>query len=245
MKFQLILLLCLAGKICAQNLVPNSSFEIYEKCPTNFTVKYRKVLVPGWYIPSLGTPDFFNMCTNEQVGVPKNFMGFCLPKDGRGYAGIVLLLEPPKGTLENKPVNYREYLQTKLIKALEKDKWYEISFYFFVATYSTFAVNRLGVNLSNKKAQNKLTSGILELKPQLSLDSTKILKDPDTWFYFHGKYKAHGGEKYLTLGNFYDDKNTRFEICDLSDVSIVKKNLILSEQIAYYYIDSVSVKIMD
>lgn len=233
-----------SGCINGQNLVPNHSFEEFEKCPSNFTVNYRNELVPGWYIPSLGTPDYFNSCTRNQVGVPQNFMGYCLPQEGLAYAGIIVLLEPPIVPTKDKLINYREYLQTRLTKGLEKDKVYEIKFYYFIASYSTFAINRLGVYISHKKVQNILTSGVLNFRPQISIDSTVVKIDSDTWFVFSVHYKAQGGEKYITIGNFYDDNKTQYELCDHTGLSSIKRSMILSEQIAYYYIDNVSVKVL-
>jgi hypothetical protein len=224
-----------------QNLIPNYSFEEYQKCPADLNVRYKKEIVPGWYMPSLGTADYFNYCTKFQVGVPQNFMGYCLPKDGLAYVGIILLHNPPDTGVSKNPSNYREYIQTNLYCELEKDKIYEISFYYFVASYSTYVVNRLGAYFSAEKIGNKRITTVLNYKPQVFIDTTAIDYETDKWFQFKGSYKAKGGEKYLTIGNFYDDRHTAFKPCDLTGVSEVKQIKIRSEKIAYYYIDMVSV----
>lgn len=241
-KTYLLFWILFPGSLKAQNLVPNPGFEIYKKCPNDLTVRYRKELVHGWYMPTLGTADYFNNCTKVQVGVPQNFMGYCLPKEGLAYAGIILLHNPPDTTSEKPLSNYREYLQTHLTKELIKNQTYEISFYYFIASYSTYAVNRLGVHISSHKISNKRTTEVLMYKPQIALDSSVIIYEPDTWHHFKGHYKAHGGEKYLTIGNFFDDHSTSFKPCDLIGISSVKKAKIISEKIAYYYIDKVSVE---
>lgn len=246
MKYLLVWLIFLSSPLRSQNLVPNPGFEEFEKCPGDFTVKYREELVPGWYMPSKGTADYFNGCTKRQVGVPQNFMGYCLPKEGMAYAGIILLLEPPKKTVKsNQLINYREYLQTELKKPLEKNTNYEITFYYSVASYSTFAINRIGVYLSEKKISDKRTSGVMKYEPQIFADTLEINSEINVWYLFKSNYRAMGGEKFLTIGNFYDDNHTKFKACDLTGLSAVKKSKVIGEQISYYYIDSVSVVRMD
>src|SRR6266568_4143817 len=98
MIFRLVILIYLFTSqwMTGQNLVPNPSFEIYDKCPNQYLATYRKMLVPGWLLPTGATPDYFNSCTKIQVGVPENFMGYCFAKEGQAYAGIILLFNPPK-----------------------------------------------------------------------------------------------------------------------------------------------------
>jgi OmpA-OmpF porin, OOP family len=223
------------------NLVPNPGFETYKKCPKNYTVLYRKELIPGWYLPTGGTPDYFNSCTRIQVGVPQNFMGYCLPKEGLAYAGLILLLEPPADSAKKGKINYREYLQAQLTEPLKKEQFYSITFYFSIAPYSTFAINRLGIYLSEKKISKGKSTGILAYKPQVVMDTTVILTEHHQWFAVTGIYKALGGEQYITIGNFYNDNETRYKALDLAGIGSVLRSRIVWNQVAYYYIDMVSV----
>ena len=96
-KFILFACILLPDRMNSQNLVPNAGFEIFDKCPDNYLLTDRKMLVPGWYIPTGSTPDYFNSCTRVQVGVPENYMGYCLAKDGKPmpelfYYSILLLI---------------------------------------------------------------------------------------------------------------------------------------------------------
>lgn len=227
--------------LTAQNLVLNGSFEQFDKCPDNYVIKNKSCLVPHWNIPTGGTPDYFNSCTLFQVGVPQNYMGYCLPKDGMAYAGFITLYDPPKDTTKIGTVNYREYLQTKFTNPLIKNQTYKVSLYFSIASYSTFATNRLGIYISKKKIRNKLTTKILHYKPQIYTDTISINTEMDTWIELSGIYTAMGGESFLTIGNFYDDKNTRFEYIENNEVSSIVKEKIQRRRIAYYYIDNVSV----
>lgn len=237
MRFIILVLFFSIQIVQSQNLVPNSGFESYNRCPENYTFKYRKELVPGWYLPTGGTADYFNSCTKIQVGVPQNFMGYCLPKEGNAYAGLILMLDP-KSKIGND--DYREYLQARLVKALEKDKMYQVSFFAALATNSTYTINRIGACLSSKKIEKRRSTRILDYKPQVELDSLTLVTEND-WFCISGIYKAAGGEEYITIGNFYNDKRTSYKQLELTGMSVIKKQQLKQNQQAYYYIDLVSV----
>lgn len=238
--FLLILSFSYLPGLQAQNLVPNPSFEICKKCPNDYNIKYRKELIPGWYMATGGTPDYFNSCTRVQVGVPQNFMGSCFAKDGQAYIGLILLLEPPIDTT-SKATDYREYIESKLNEPLAKDQWYRVAFYFSVAPNSTYGINRLGVYFSEKKIGNRISTRILNFKPQVSIDSTLILTEKQNWFAFIDTFKAKGNESYMTIGNFYNDKKTNYKTLDVFGISKVQQTRIAANKIAYYYIDLVSV----
>jgi len=224
----------------AQNLVPNPSFETFDKCPNDYNVKFRKELISGWYMATGGTPDYFNSCTRIQVGVPQNFMGSCFAKDGKAYIGLILLLEPYADTL-TKPTDYREYIEARLSEPLVKGLRYCATFYYSVAPYSTYAVNRLGAYFSEKKIGNKLSTRILDYKPQVCMDTTNIQTEKQAWFMVSDTIQAKGNEQYITIGNFYNDRKTRYTTLDVSGVSKVQQARIAQNKLAYYYIDLVSV----
>lgn len=241
-----IIIFCLfiyyfSSNLFSQNIVPNPGFEEYKKCPVNYTIKYREELIPGWIMPSLGTADYFNVCNTVIVGVPQNFMGNCFPKEGVAYAGLILLFEPPLDSTA-KQENYREYLQVKLTQDLVKDKNYTVELYFSLATYSTYAVNRLGIYLSKEKIRERFSAGVINLVPQISIPHDTIFNEKDVWFCMKASYKAEGGERYLTIGNFYNDNNTSYVLGDLTGISSVKKAQVIKDRVAYYYFDSVMVK---
>ena len=56
-----------------QNLVPNYSFESYSVCPDGCTVIPKSYFVDDWIMATLGTPDYFNICSNKS-GVPDNWV---------------------------------------------------------------------------------------------------------------------------------------------------------------------------
>ena len=230
----------------SQNLVPNSGFEIKDECPKQYTIGSKKWLIPSWYMPTKGTADYFNACTQIQVGVPQNFMGNCFAKDGQAYVGLILLEDPPKDTLPQKSYfNYREYLQTELIKPLEKDRRYLVRFHYSIASYSTYAINRLGFYFSKDQIKKRGASKILYAKPQIAMDSTTINTERDNWVAVSDTFRAKGGERFLTIGNFYDDRHTKYVALDLSKLGSYLEKRIATSRIAYYYMDMLLVEKLD
>lgn len=238
-KVLVLLLLFINPVMRSQNLVPNPGFEDHETCPKNYIVRYVKELIPGWTLPTRGTPDYFNSCTNLQVGVPQNFMGYCLPKDGQAYAGLILLLDPDNHS--RKKTDYREYLQAQLKMPLKKDGIYRVRFYYALAPYSTFAINRLGAVLSVKKIRRRFSTRVLGYKPQIVMDTTLVI-ETQQWHSAETIFKARGGEKYITIGNFFDDVHTSYKNLDLKGLTSFMQSKIVQNQMAYYYIDLVSVE---
>src|SRR4030042_4622206 len=75
----------------SKNLVPNYSFEKYEKCPEDYTPQdMSHKLVLQWSYPTIATPDYFNRCSPRNVSVPANFAGESEPKTGDAYVGAIL-----------------------------------------------------------------------------------------------------------------------------------------------------------
>lgn len=225
----------------SQNLVPNYSFEEFVDCPYEVTSESKKELIPFWEMPTRGTSDYFNACAIFQVNVPDNILGNMFAQDGNAYAGIVLIERPPSLVRVKKPLNYREYLQTELLRPLVKDKLYCIKFYFSIASYSTYAVNKIGLHISDLKIGSILNSKVLEVKPQIELDTTNIIIERDYWHQVCDTFRANGEEKYITIGNFYNDCETNVENLDCSIYRSSIQQTIKEHKIAYYYIDVVSV----
>ncbi|MBI9053964.1 MAG: hypothetical protein JEY96_09120 [Bacteroidales bacterium] len=242
LKYILILLVfAVATSVQSQNLVSNYSFEEFVDCPDEVTIYSEKTLIPHWYLPTRGTSDYFNACTIHQVNVPDNVMGSMLALDGNAYAGLVLIERPPSEVKMKKPLNYREYLQTELKEPLKAGRLYSFTFYFSIASYSTYAVNRIGMHVSKSKESNRLKSKVLQLNPQIELDTLTVSFERDYWHQVCDTLRAKGGEKYITIGNFYDDYNTAIEKLDYSIYRGTIQQTIKENKIAYYYIDVVSV----
>jgi len=240
-----ILIFIISENLQSQNLVPNPSFEIYISCPTDMTLNSVQKLVPDWILPTRGTSDYFNACSKFQVGIPQNFIGNLYAFDGNAYVGIVMLEKPPiNDTLKVKSNNYREYLQAELIESLQKGKSYCITLYYAIANYSTYATNGLGVCLTSEKISNRISSKVLTCVPILTVPNDTIYTNRDYWYTLTDTIIANGDEKYITIGNFYDDRKTKYKTLDISELNSALRSRIQQNKIAYYYIDMVSVELI-
>ncbi len=203
------------GRIMAQNLVDNYSFEILTNCPTNYGGQ-GATIAPPWWSPSFGSPDIFNECTtNGLVDVPDNWPGSQTPITGVGYAGVYTYIFS---------YEYREYLMQEMLQPLVAGTWYEVSFYVSPGEDGC-TVAEIGARLT-RDIPWLFEVGAYGLIPPIE-SNQGLLDDYEGWTLISGCYKALGGERYLTVGNFRDDANTTLEpVCDY---------------ISYYYIEDVSV----
>lgn len=230
----------------SQNLVPNPSFEEYETCPTDVTLNSVPTLVPGWFLPTRGTSDYYNVCARYQVGIPQNVMGNLFAIDGNAYAGIVLIEKPlKKNTLNKKSLNYREYLQAKLSEPLIKGNKYLVSLQFAIANNSTYATNSLGICLTVGKIKKRSSRKVLNYKPKIVLTNMPIIVERNYWHTLSDTITAEGGEEYITIGSFYDDLKSDYSVLSLSEFNNSLKSWITDNEIAYYYIDKVIVQKID
>ena len=210
-----------------QNLVPNPSFEIYTACPTSLAEIYK---APPWFQPCtlFSSTDFFHSCSTFQAGVPSNFVGYQIPKSGLGYAGFIVfstVTSPPS----NFPRPYREYIEVKLIDSLKQGKEYCVEFYISLAGNNyNIITNAVGAYFTRDSVINNDFKNLQDA-PQIQNPSGNLLNDTSGWMKVSGAFIATGGEQFMTIGNFKNDVNTYAD------------TLSTSAQIAYLYIDDVSV----
>lgn len=219
--------------LCAQNLVPNSSFEEFKKCPEKEGQFNKNVI--KWKSANKASPDFFNSCsTNKITNTVSNCDGTQSPHQGNAYGGIVVYHEIQ---------NFREYIQCKLTEPLKAKQIYCCSFYVNLADKSGKYTDKIGMFLSKKRirARNKL---VIEKNPQIRNKNGLYLDNKKVWTLICDTFQARGGEQYVTIGNFFNDNNTSIKIVD--DIKALKKKYPSSYyndavDNAYYYIDDVSV----
>jgi hypothetical protein len=207
-------------KARGQNLVPNPSFEIVTPCPTNLG---QLTNASPWFVPtgSGGSPDLFNSCS---ITVPQNMIGYQNAHSGNGYAGLGVYGYWYNGS----NINNREYISVQLLDTMTAGKNYCVEFYASLADSSFWAVNRLGACLSKYPLSGQPFDTISAI-PQIEWNTSLIFSDKSNWIEISGTYIAVGGEKYITIGNFYADNQT-------DTVSHLGVNIV-----SYFYIDDVSV----
>lgn len=212
----------------AQNLVPNPGFEEYFQCPGSYNPQGSdRNFAPGWVSPTLGTPDLFNRCSFGNAGVPHNWAGVAHAHKGFGYSGIYAWINNN---------NYREYLQAKLIDTLVEGGKYKVEFYFRLSVYSKYSIDRIGVLLSDSMRQIP-HDRIWGVEPTFTyvMDSTNS-KNTGQWNHASFDYSAKGGEKFISIGNFSPDEETKKFHLNESQANEPMLN-----KAAYFYIDDVSV----
>lgn len=216
------------------NLVLNSSFESIEG-------KLKKLsqinFASDWQSPTALKADLFSKSIKGDISVPENIYGKEYPKDGDNYAGILTFSYNNK-----KP---RTYLQTKLIKSLTSGLDYCINVHISLADLSRYAIDNIGIHfsetpLSLDKKGDIIFSDKSELDKVLKDEENKIFKSRYKWEKICGIYQADGKEKYITIGNFYNNKDTKYEkLLKPKDFNGVQ----LAE--AYYYVDKIEVRLID
>ncbi len=216
----------------AQNLVLNSSFEDHTFCVT-FGNQWLDWPVVNWDItPSC---DYFHPCGSSvnNVSVPDNFAGFQYAHSGLGYVGAYFFSPPWQDTDDH----LHENLIGRLSKPLQADSFYRVSLFVSLAESSQIACDCIEVFLSTNypPVNSPIVFGRIDATPQLR--NSPIVTDTIGWTEVCWLYRAEGGERFLTIGNFRP--NT-----EVTDTVRLPQNLShpYFSVITYYYFDDVTVE---
>ncbi len=213
--------------VFAQNLIPNGGFEAYRNCPRHLGNFQEDVAI--WTTPTEGSTDYFHLCS-QHMGTPENFNGAQTTLEGKGYAGFYAFA----------PGDYREYLQVPLKAPLREGKTYLLSFHVSLAERSDYAIRDFGVlfssaplSLKTKKAltRGKRYSVSENAYHYLEINNDGFAADTSGWMRLEAEVHAKGSEKYLILGNFRPNKETR--------TRATRRH---SNKGAYYYLDQVELR---
>lgn len=209
------------------NFVQNSGFE-------NCDIKALKMpgqlvdLCTPWGKPNETSADLFAQgVKGTKASVPMNDYGSQDPVTGTCYAGFRAYSKDPK-----KP---RTYLQTKLTKKLEKDKFYCVRFNVSLADLAKFGVNNVGVFISDRKLDNP-DDKTITMVPQVLEKTNKAITTQDGWETICSMYIANGREEYIVIGGFgAEDKMKVEKVKKAATVTGVQLNE------AYYYLDNIEI----
>ncbi len=219
----LILLTCVQAQ---NNIVPNPSFE-----ETSGRIKDGGSieLAEPWKSATMIPVDLYSAgAKSDEFSVPENAYGEEEPKTGSNYVGISFF-----GYGSRIP---RSYLSVELTQSLEEGKEYCMKFHVSMSDMSKFAVNNLGMHVSKEEISDQ-TDGILKLTPHIKSLKNDPFSKQFLWTAICGVYKAEGGEKFITIGNFDTDENTTQEKVRLSREFSGKRQ----QNNGYYFVDDVSV----
>jgi OOP family OmpA-OmpF porin len=210
----------------SQNLVKNFSFEDSISCPQN----QGDLSIENWTSPNMNSPDYFHTCNNsvnQVVGIPANMWGYQFPPNNfeNAFVGVGVYYTA---------VNGREYVTGNLSNPLEIGKSYIVSFRVSLGDSVKFATDKIGLFFHDTIIyQNNIF--YLDFQPQIENAVGNYITDKTNWVLIEGIYVAEGGEKFITLGNFYPDSLT--DIIPTNSLPLGSSN----KQAAYFYIDDVYV----
>lgn len=217
------------------NLVTNPSFESTGRGKLK---KLKQITVAeNWESPTGLNADLFDKTKPLPCSAPNNSYGKEFPMDGNRYAGIVAY------SYNNKEP--RTYIQTQLLGSLTKDVEYCVKYYVSLSDLSKYAVNNLGAYVGKSPLEEESKTDIIfekekEFNQVVLIPGNKILNARYNWEPVCGVYKASGKEKFLVIGNFHNNKDTKWE-------KLKKLKNFQGTQIpkAYYYIDQVEVFVIE
>lgn len=208
------------------NMVVNGSFDNYEgklKKPKQFD------MVKDWKPGNAIVPELYARdIKSDHVAIPDNMYGSQEPYSGDTYAGIVAF-----GYRGRIP---RSYISTRMKTDMVKGQMYCIKFRASLAELSKYAVNNLGVHFT-KHEMDVSSENSLILDNYVVTDDNPVVTDTEGWHLYCKIVQAKGFERYLTIGNFASDDKTKSE-----KVKRPSGMTQMQENMAYYYIDDVSVK---
>ncbi len=241
--FIIILYILVTISVCAHaqvNLVPNPSFEKYINCPVgigqficplgNPTPSPRSV--DNWISPIPNTPDYFNSCNGQ---VPNNYLGSHAAHTGNAYSGVVIY----SATSAGQQVGYQEYIHVQLDSALRPGQRYLVSCYAQPAfprdgSNKAMALQWINAGFSDSIVLQQYPPVLLLQEVPMQDSAKGFIADTTRWTFIYGYYTARGGERWLTLGNFYNKYPPVIEIYPLNGSPV-------SSVHGYYIIDDVSV----
>lgn len=186
-----------------KNLVPNGSFENRRKKGNNI-----KQAIPWNQIASV---DYYQKPLDNDTTAEKG------AKDGDCYAGL------------RYQKKYKEFLQVKLAESLHRGSTYEFEAYIRLAFWSNAVLKSFGVLFS--KAGYSGHGSAMKANMIDSVAKKNGFYGSFKWIRIHGFYKADGGEKYITIGNFSPQIKK-----DLQRMNVLKPGF----KEAYYFVDDVS-----
>jgi hypothetical protein len=218
------------------NLVLNGSFEKYSSCPNDIDqIKKANYWQPidSVSIDPFCTPEYINACADPGstgVGIPLGWNYNHYPRTGNGMMEILVYYDSSITTYHS-VVNYA---QGKLSTHLTTGTNYCVTFYVTLAQASQYAIDHIAAYLDNGSIDAGQDS-VGCARPQTSFTpqvfETTIINDTLNWVKIQGSFIANGTERFITLGNFFNNSHT-----DTIDV-----HPIIHSQFSFYLLDDVSV----
>jgi OmpA-OmpF porin, OOP family len=213
-----------------ENMVENGSFE-------SITGKGPKKLggiesATGWVSATGAKADLFiDDKKVPEISPQKNVYGGEQAQDGQNFSGVMVYAQGNKLP--------RTYITSKLNTPMKKGQAYCVKFYVSLGDNSKFATNNIAAHFSKKDVSISDKKSIID-KPHVRDVNNKVFSGMYSWERVCGTYIADGGEKFITIGNFNMTEDTKVD-------KVKKDPSNKNPQIggAYYFIDNISVQLLD
>ena len=210
--------------LCAQNLVPNPDFEEHQTCPTEI----GEIETASSWMNIGNSPDYFNECADDTVGVPFNALGYQWPADGTAYAGLTI------GPLAQN----KEYMQAELTENLAPGEPTYVSMRVSPGgfgmpdwTSPALAVSHVGLRFSVAPLQQFAFYGQFHFNTA-ALYMPTALSDTSSWTILAGVYMPDSAYRYLQIGSFFDENFVQQAVLDSND---------FGWEVGYAFVDMVCV----
>ncbi|MCB0762745.1 MAG: OmpA family protein [Flavobacteriales bacterium] len=209
------------------NLVPNPGFE-------NADTKKLKnmgeldLYIQDWFSATKNPADLFSTgMKSPKVNLPENTTGTQGARSGSNCSGFRAYTKDKK--------TERTYVSVKLTQKLKKDQQYCIKINVSLGDLSKFAVNNIGVYVSDRKVIQPNTGAMVK-DAQILPKQNKVVNMMDGWETICGTFIGTGQEEYIIIGCFASD-------ADLTIEKTKKPKGITGTPVyeAYYFLDDVEV----
>ena len=222
-----------------QNLVPNGSFEKLRNLPVKPNPRKHfqferysgfrpyKSNLNDWIAASETTPDL-RMKDPDNLKICQSRFDECdEPRTGDNCVGIITYQD------NEKTDTYREYIQVKLKDPLRQGVRTFVEFWVAKERQAKLVSNNIGCYFS----KNKISAGpaeVILVNPVIN-DSSLVNFDRKEWVKIEGEFTAEDASRYLTIGNFFKNKDTKVQKYD------AYAGATWTPPYAYYLIDDVRV----
>jgi len=206
------------------NIVLNPSLENHYDTSEIGGPSFLRLFVTDWSDPNVGTSDYF--LPNSRIGSatpPNNFAGFEYPHSGYCYGGFIILERPASNTYE--------YVQASFSNPMVAGQVYAIESFVSLMERSV-CVSDLGFYFSDTSVYF-FTGARLPLTPQYTNPDVNMITTKLGWQRITGSYTAHGGERFVSIGNFLPYGASHVDTC----ISLTDSFLYA----AYLFIDDLAV----
>jgi hypothetical protein len=224
------------------NLVKNSDFELYNHCPdysdgvtycNNWTSLDSGWRAPDWAHDLSGVPEYCNRCTSSPVlTLPNNGNFYQYPHSGNGVMQVQMYYNETDTTEHYK----RDYLQGSLKNVLISGKQYCVTFYVSLEEISAYAIDHIGAFLDDGSIDTTTHVTYPQTTHTPQVYAASIISDTLNWIKVQGTFTAIGNEKFITIGNLFDNAHT-----DTLRVYFPTGASVGNDRLSHYLVDDVSV----